>query len=310
MAVNHLMSLSDDGQILDISVAIPTLFRERVLLATIHCILDLRPAPAEILVVDQTPRHNEETARGLGALHSASKIRWLRLPKPSITRAMNTALVESRGEVVVFVDDDIIPHPKLIAAHAAAQARPGCNIVAGQVLQPYERPLATPDQNGAFQFCSSESRTITELMGGNFSVKRDLAIRLGGFDENFVRVAYRFEKEFAERAIAAGEAIYFEPAASIRHLKAQEGGIRSFGHHLTTFKPSHSVGEYYYLLRSKDTSRRFLKMLKRPFNAVATRHHLSHPWWIPASLTAEALGLGWALMLSLQGPRLIQRRNE
>jgi len=40
-------------------------------------------------------------------------------------------------------------------------------------------------------------------MGGNFSVKRDLALRLGGFDENFVHVAYRFEAEFCDRAISA-----------------------------------------------------------------------------------------------------------
>ena len=36
-------------------------------------------------------------------------------------------------------------------------------------------------------------------MGGNFSVRRDIALRLGGFDEQFVRVAYNFEAEFAHR---------------------------------------------------------------------------------------------------------------
>src|SRR4029078_2122533 len=98
-------------------------------------------------------------------------------------------------------------------------------------------------------------------MGGNFSIERNRALNLGGFDENFVHVAYRFEAEFAARAIAAGEKIWFEPDASIRHIKASTGGPRSYGEHLTTIKPSHSVGEYYYLMRSKALPGRVSKIV-------------------------------------------------
>ena len=50
-------------------------------------------------------------------------------------------------------------------------------------------------------------------MAGNFSIRRDLALQIGGFDEQFVRVAYNFEAEFAYRWRNAGHRIYFEPTA-------------------------------------------------------------------------------------------------
>jgi GT2 family glycosyltransferase len=286
-----------------ISAIIPTYQRARVLLETIDYLLRLKLPPAEILIIDQTAEHEAETTQTLTQLESAGKIRWLRLPEPSIPHAMNVGLNEARHEVVLFLDDDIIPDAGLIAAHADAQSR--CNIVAGQVLQPGEEPLMPSEEIGQFRFRSNCAQYITEIMGGNFSIQRDLALRLGGFDENFVHVAYRFEAEFAHRALAAGEKILFEPRASIRHLKAEHGGTRAFGHHLTTIRPSHAVGAYYYLLRSKGRSRRLRQIIARPLRAVRTRHHLMHPWWIPATLIGETLGFFWAVLLVLRRPRLV-----
>lgn len=288
-----------------LSIVIPTYRRENILLATIEFLTELLCAPSEILVVDQTDSHGPATEQRLSQLQEAGKIRWIRLPQPSITHAMNVGLAEARNEVVLFLDDDIIPDPNLIAAHANAQSKLGCNIVAGQVLQPGEEPFNSEQDCGAFRFCSNRAQSITEIMGGNFSIKRELALRLGGFDENFVHVAYRFEAEFANRALRAGEKILFEPAASIRHLKAAAGGTRSYGHHLTTVKPSHSVGDYYYLFRAKGITNRFFKILSRPLRSVRTRHHLTHPWWILPTLVAETVGLIWAIFLALRGPRLI-----
>lgn len=290
---------------LSISAIIPTYRRERVLLETVDALLNLDPAPAEIVLVDQTRNHEIETHERLTQLEHLGKIRWLRLASPSITHAMNVGLREARHDVVLFLDDDILPAPNLIAAHANAQLKHGSSIVAGQVLQPGEEPLTPEQEVGGFRFCSSRAQYISEIMGGNFSIKRELALRLGGFDENFIHVAYRFEAEFANRALAAGEEILFEPNASLRHLKATAGGTRTFGDHLTTIRPSHSVGDYYYLLRAKAIRRRLLQIVSRPLRAIRTKHHLSHPWWIPPTLIAETLGLFWAIFLALRGPRLV-----
>ena len=293
-----------------LSAVIPTYRRERVLVDTIGYLLEMNPPPGELLIVDQTPEHEPDTARSLKSLEVAGKIHWIRLARPSITHAMNVGLETAGGEIVLFLDDDIIPGQNLIGAHIDAHLRSQSAIIAGQVLQPGEEPLPESSDAVPFQFRSSRSQLVSELMGGNFSIRRDVALKLGGFDENFVHVAYRFEADFALRARAAGYSILFEPRAGIRHLKSADGGTRSFGHHLTTFKPSHAVGEYYFLLRSKMMPGRWFKMLTRPLRAVRTRHHLSHPWWVIPTFMAETAGFVWAVFLTLRGPRLLSSNDR
>ena len=293
----------------ELSIIIPTYRRTSILVDTLLHLLQLEPKALEIIVIDQTPPDQKTNETALHTLALTGKIRLIQVERPSITGAMNLGLVEARSEIVLFLDDDIIPHPNLVAAHLSAH-KSGHNIVAGQVLQPGERPQSPTDESVPFRFASTKKQLITELMAGNFSIKRRLALSIGGFDENFAHVAYRFESEFAQRALAAGSTIFFEPKASIKHLKAKEGGTRSYGHHLTTVRPSHSVGAYYFLFRSKNVSRRLLSVAMHPFRAIRTKHHAKHPWWIPATLVAEALGFAWAVFLYVRGPRLLNKSTN
>jgi GT2 family glycosyltransferase len=290
---------------LSLSIAIPTYRRERVLIDSIDALLRLDPPAAEILIIDQTAEHEPEVERRLREWDGAGRIRWLRLPTPSIPKAMNVGLLEASHPLVLFLDDDIIPFPDLVAAHVAAHGKEPL-LVAGRVLQPWHGDIESATWESE-QFASTDGKSIDEFMGGNFSLRRDDAIRTGGFDENFVRVAYNFEREFSERWRAGGRRIRFHPEAAIRHLKASGGGTRTFGDHLTTLLPAHSVGAYYYLLRCPLVPGRLRHFVARPFRSVATRHHLRRPWWIPATLMAELAGMGWAFWLHLRGPRYCTR---
>ena len=288
-----------------ITAVIPTYRRGAVLLQTIDYLLASERSPDELLVVDQTEQHDPAVRERLSALDGAGGIRWVQLDRPSITHAMNRGLVEARHELVLFLDDDIRPEPTLVAAHVSAHRDQTDMLVAGRVIQPWEEGIVTGEDD-VFRFCNLRSAWISEFMGGNFSLRRERALALGGFDENFVRVAYRFEKEFADRFLASGGRIRFEPAAALHHLKDVDGGTRAFGDHLTTWKPDHAVGAYYYALRRHSNGRWLLDFMARLFRSVSTRYHLRHPWSIPASCIAELRGMLWALQLAWQGPRLIE----
>lgn len=290
-----------DSQV-TVSVVMATYGRHEVLAETVAALLALRRAPDELLVVDQTPSHPEEVKRRLEQWAAIGAIRHLRLDAPSIPGAMNAGLLAATGEVVLFLDDDLLPNGELIAGHERAQISWTGGIVAGQVLQPGEEPA--PLAGAEFSFRSSLEAEPAEFMAGNVSVRRALALALGGFDENFVGAAYRFERDFARRALAAGASIRFAPAASIRHLRAPRGGTRSFGSHLTTIRPAHAVGEYYYLMRHRPAGA-LGALCARPWRSVMTRHHARRPWWIPATIVAELAGLAWALWLTASGPRLL-----
>lgn len=282
---------------LPVTVVIPTYGREGVLLDTILALSQLHAPPGEILVLDQNAQHEPSTDQSLRQLSDTGVIRWVRLPHPSITVAMNAGLRLARHALVLFVDDDIVPLHGLVSAHLQAHSENSGTLVAGRVIQPWN--TAEPESRVHFHFNQPERAWIREFMGGNFSIERFSALQAGGFDENFVRVAYRFEAEFAHRWIRHGGKILYVPEAALRHLKVASGGTRAYGDHLTTWRPDHAVGAYYYALRTAN----WRAFLSRPARAVITRHHLRRPWFMLPTLVAECCGMLWALALHLRGPR-------
>ena len=287
-----------------LSILIPTYGRDQALIDTITSLLEL-PAPSadEIVILDQTPRHADDCEEKLSFWDHSGIIRWVRLPTPSITVAMNLGLVMASSEHVLFVDDDINPDPGLIAAHRTTASEYPKSLVAGRVLQPWHRGQADP-VDSSFRFNSLQEREHDDFIGCNVSMDRQTALEIGGFDRNFVRVAYRYESEFAFRWRRSGHRIRYNPNALVHHLKIPAGGTRSYSQHLTTIRPDHSVGRYYYFWKTCTPWLAIFFSLSSFFRSVCTRHHIRKPWWIPLTLLAELRGFLWSCRLALSGSAL------
>ena len=291
-----------------LTVAIPTYRREQVLLETIDHMLALRPEAAEILVIDQTELHQPATSARLAELALAGQIIWVRREVPSITAAMNHALTLAKGDVVLFIDDDVRPEPALLAAHlqahAAAPRRPGgrpCD----PALAGRDRFRVGPDARGSTSrrpdlpsFANSWAATFR--CGATWHWPWAVSTRTSCAWPT----ASKRNSRIASWQAAAASSI--EPAACLHHLKAGSGGTRTYGEHLTTWRPDHAVGAYYYGLRTGTVK----EFLIRPWRAIATRYHLRHPWRIPATLLAELTGMAWAVALFLRGPRRLPHITE
>ncbi len=297
----------------DLSVVIPTCDRAPVVLDTIEQLLALRTPAAEIIVIDQSATLDESCASALETHHHRGSINWIRRRQRSIPAAMNHGLRVAQSTVVLFLDDDIRIASELVHAHASAHRREAVAMVAGQVIQPWQQPLTgagsgyphgKDNEPDAFQFNAARAQKVHRFMGGNVSMRRDAVISVGGFDENFAGAAYRFEADFAQRFCDHGFEILFEPKASVFHLKALHGGTRSFGDHLHTMAPWHSVGRYYYLLQFPCTPGLVARTLDEALRTVAAREHLRAPWRVIGSLCAEVSGLALALCLRIRGRRL------
>jgi GT2 family glycosyltransferase len=288
-----------------ITVAIPTYNRGAIVTETVARLFELTPPPDAVVVVDQSREPNAALARW----HEEGRIRLIRLDAPSIPHAMNEALLAVNGGLVLYLDDDVEPSPVLIAEHLRAHREHDVAAVAGQVLQPGEEPLRLqqPADDLEFRFLSDRGAYVRNVMAGNLSVDVAKARTAGGFDENFTGVAYRFETEFAMRLTAAGERIWYEPAATLRHLKLGTGGLRTYGDHRTSTSPAHSSGDYYFALRQKYPFVRYV--LRRLRRNVLTRFHATHPWTIPGKLIGEMRGLFLARRLNAAGPQLLRRES-
>lgn len=291
----------DEGSL---SIAIPTLDRGAVLIETVEH-LRRQAHGSEILVVDQTAAHPEEIAARLGDWNARGALRWIRLPEPSIPCAMNVALREARGDVVLFVDDDIVPGDNLGRKHLANYAEAEVLAVAGQVIQPWQTaadvarpsPKAGIWQDLDFPFHSRTRADVRNCIACNFSVRRAAALAAGGFDENFLGAAYRFETEFCRRLTRRGGRIVFDPEASVRHLKAGSGGTRVYGDGIRESRVEHSVGSYYfgYLEASGLEWARYVCDVV--IATTLSRHHARHPWKIPRHLLCQLSSLAMARRL-------------
>ena len=303
---------------MDISVIIPTLNRGDILVKTIDRLIHQTERTAQILIVDQTQNHPAAIQSALKSMQDSRMILWLHREQQSIVGAMNYGLKMAASPIVLFLDDDVEPQRELLQAHLSNYRDPDIWAVAGQVLQPGETveisksydPGCGIHRDLGFHFNGSKRRMIANAMAGNLSVRRDKALFIGGFDESFKGVAYRFETEFCRRLIRSGGTVIFDPEASVHHLQAPRGGAAAVrGIHLRSASPVHSVGDYYFAFRESSGFERLQYLLGRMVRSVRTRFHFLHPWWIPVKLAGEIRGLLQGYRLSRETSRLINSVN-
>lgn len=289
----------------DVTIVVPTYRRSAILIDALRRLFALEVQPREIVIVDQTQAHPAEVEAQLASWAAAGTIRRVALATPSIPKALNRGLVEARTPLVLFLDDDVVPVPRIVAEHAAAYESEDVWAVVGQCLEPGQHPEhVRPRGSGPladleFRFTHDTRRRIANVMAGDLSVRRERAIAIGGFDENYVMVAYRFESDFALRLVAAGGEIVFEPRARVDHLRIPTGGTRTYGDYRTSPSPAHSVGDYYFGLRHARPFWRYA--LHRLRTNVITRYHAKHPWTIPQKLVGELRGYLLARRLHARG---------
>lgn len=189
--------------------------------------------------------------------HQPLRIFYLSCPNASLAR--NIGLSEARGDIVLFLDDDVrIPDPNFLAAHLRNFEDASIPGVYGQVLEIDQTPVSQPDPSeietdwGWLLLPPNYARRCRTRNGAsnNLSVRRDYAIAIGGMDAWFERGARREETEFNLRYTKSYGPLVFDPEASLIHLSASSGGSRSWGHVRTTMPMHHIVGHWYFFLRA------------------------------------------------------------
>ena len=283
---------------ISISVILPTYRRERLLVNTIAAILPLLAENDEILVIDQTPKHDSDTEEALFCWSEQGDIRWIKKERPSQGEAMNAAAWLASGDVLLFLDDDIVPSATLLEAHRTEHANdPLVPAVCGQVLQPWNEYPVSEVRNFelGFDTAYAKSAEIISLIGANFSMRRSRFIELGGMDENYRGSNYRNDAELAYRIVHRGKRrIAFVPAAGVRHLLAQ-GGNRAFGTKDSWGHIGGSIGDYYFALRRLSFGEAVKHCLRRLLKEPLNRYTVRRPWLIPSLYARELVALGRAV---------------
>jgi GT2 family glycosyltransferase len=281
---------------------IVTYRREQVLVETVERVAQLLRPGDELIVVDQTPRHEPATEAALRRMAITGSIRWYRRNRPHICEAMNAGARLARGAILLFLDDDVVPSPGLLEGHRAALSQPDPPPgTCGQVIQSWHRgPVErVHDFDLGFDPGYNQPCDILGPIGCNFGLRRDIFFDVGGIDENFFGPCYRFEAELSRRIFRrTGRKIRFLPHASLVHLKTA-GGTRSFGEKDTWKHIGGRVGEYYFALRSLPPLACLGYCLRQIMREPLNKYTLRRPWLIPSLFVREVVAWAWAVCRAL-----------
>jgi glycosyltransferase involved in cell wall biosynthesis len=217
---------------LPLSVVIPTYNRAPVLERCLAALRAQALGPGEdfeVIVVDDGSADAtlEVVQRALAAPPPGAPLRSLRQTNAGPAAARNRGLALARGDVVLFLGDDVIGDPGLVAAHLQAHRQGGPRTAVLGPIEPGYEGERTPfeaflDQSGLqFDFRldgrDPEDLPFAMFYTANVSADRGALVEVGGFDERFRDAAWE-DVELSYRLSRTGVRIRFAPAARVLHL--------------------------------------------------------------------------------------------
>lgn len=202
------------AEIVPVTVAIPTIGRVEPLRRCLESLASSEPAPAEILVVDQS---HDAVIPALVAEVGGTRARVVASHGLGVARARNDGLRAAVSDLVLVTDDDCtVPSDWASTGWRLAAAHPGA-IVTGRVL-PVGDPRAVPStKDDPLSADLSGERRGGWLFGNNMALPRAAVLELGGFDERFGPEEAAEDNEFCYRWLRAGCTLRYEPTLVVEH---------------------------------------------------------------------------------------------
>lgn len=278
----------------NVSVIVPTFRRYGPLLDSLADLLRQQGPSFEIIVADQNDEWPADIEPRRSALAADPRVRWLTIRPPGVVAARNEAVRQSAGEILVFIDDDVvIRNPQFLARHVECYQDSN---IAGVIGRERAADAANDGQVDprppedwsdrvpvaqVFGFGRDGDRAaiVCTFSTCNGSVRRSAFLAVGGFDENFSGNSYGDDYDLALRLHARGYRLRYEPGAALVHLRAPMGGLRlsdpanAFNH------SARSVCQWLFYLRHRAPGWRWFMLYHHVLRkTVLLKSNLVRPW--------------------------------
>ena len=175
-----------------VSIVMPTYNRAQIIRDTIENIFQQTYPNIELIVVDDGS--TDETRSILNSF--GDRIRWTAQVNAGPAAARNRGIAMARGEIVAFQDSDDTWHPSKLERQVALLHRAGDSVVCcicnsnielpGKVVRSFETANIFPSiPEGIWTNAPEILTTRFILFNQAAAVRRDVLLRIGGFDESF-----------------------------------------------------------------------------------------------------------------------------
>jgi glycosyltransferase involved in cell wall biosynthesis len=213
-----------------ISVVIPTRNRSALLRLTLAALARQTVASSDYEVIVAVDGSTDDTSDAVNGASGTCSLRRIDLPWSGRAIARNRGAAAARGEILLFLDDDMDASPGLLEAHLRAHSQNAGGVVLGHF--PIRSGLDPGDIVGEFlrewwqhQFTywadQRHKFSFHDLCTGNVSLPRQTFQRAGGFDEFFPASSAGEDWELGYRLLKSGVPFRFaSDALSFQHCHA------------------------------------------------------------------------------------------
>ncbi len=272
-----------------ISVVIATYGREQTLVDSINDVLKQDYPNFEVIIIDQTANHEPDTDRFLKETSAEGKIQLYTLDWASLPGARNYGVRRSKGDVILFVDDDVELPAGFLKAHAKNYDRPVVGGVAGRVfdrmkladhtsgLEIQDLPPEAMDPAIAWYHINLvhtvKPQQVLSARGCNMSYRREIFFNEGiWFDERYRGSAVREESDVGLNIRKTKYLIWYDPTAHLVHLGEETGGCHDIS--TKSFKYQITFYHNHFLMGLKHLT---LSQCVRFYSKLFDCHVLGHP---------------------------------
>ena len=213
-----------------IDVVIPTNNRDHRLPRVVTPLLE-DPAVSRIIIVNDAAQSAPESRKpDVAALSDRIEVISSRGVGPA--KARQRGAERASAEVLLFLDDDVVPAPGLASRHARHhEEREGLLISGytpvvarpGRRVSPEAAVYGVTYEKRCFEYETNQVGVLTNLWGGNFSLRRKDAEAVGLASADFTE-AWHEDRDFGLRCMEAGLSAVFD-----RNIRADHEYERVWG---------------------------------------------------------------------------------
>lgn len=215
---------------LSISVIIPTYNRERCILELLQALFIQDYKKYEIIVIDQSDQLSEEKKTFIH-FHK-EKLKYFHIQERGRSLAKNYGILQAKGDIILFCDDDIIPPDNFLATHAKHYLNEKIGAVSCRLVEEGDKeefvkmPLKSTFYGRLINKpYSTHSNFVTSLNGGNMSFRKTALDKCGFFEEYFEGTSMVEEPDIAYRVLMNGYKIFFDASITVMHFPQNNGNL-------------------------------------------------------------------------------------